>query len=361
MALALDLARRARGWTAPNPAVGAVIVLDGRIVGEGFTQPVGSHHAEVMALADARKRGFDPRGSTVYVTLEPCCHHGRTPPCTDALIEAGVSRVVAGVVDPWPAVHGGGLAALRAAGIEVDVGDAAEECGRQILGFQRALSAGLPEVTCKVATSLDGRIATANGESRWITSEEARVDGHLLRASHDAIAVGMGTVLADDPSLTTRLPPDAIAGRTPTHPVPVVFDTELQISADAAVFRHPRRPVVCCAIDAPARELPGDVVRVPRSPAGLDLGAALSALAARGLHRVLVEGGGRVHRSLLDDRLVDQVVAYIAPTVIPGGIPWVAGPAVAALADATRGRLVDVARVGADVRLEVRFRHRAEG
>lgn len=355
---ALDLARQGRGWTAPNPAVGAVVVRDGRVLGEGFTQPAGGHHAEIMALADCATRGADPTGATLYVTLEPCCHHGRTPPCTDAILRSKVARVVVGVLDPYPAVLGRSMDLLRAAGVDVELVDD-PGCARQILGFGRAVTAGLPEVTCKVAASLDGRIATATGESRWITSDEARTDGHRLRATHDAILVGAGTVLADDPTLTTRLPDDEPLGRPLTHPVPVVLDTRLRIPETARIFAHPRRPVLICAEDAPERDLPADIVRLPGGPA--DLRGALGALVQRGLHRVLVEGGGMVHRSLVDARLVDTLVLYLAPAVIPGGTPWIGGPPVPALADAARGEIEDVRRIGPDVRIDVRLRHALEG
>ncbi len=354
LARAVALARRGRGWTAPNPAVGAVLVRDGRVVGEGFTQPVGGHHAEVMALADCAVRGEDPAGATLYVTLEPCCHHGRTPPCTDAVLRSRVARVVVGVLDPFPVVLGRSMALLRAAGIRVDLVDDAD-CARQILGFGRAHTHGLPEVTCKVAASLDGRIATAAGESRWITGDAARVDGHRLRASHDAILVGIGTVLADDPALTTRLPDGEDLGRPVTHPVPVVLDTQLRIPADAAIFRHPRRPILVCGDDAPERDLPADIVRSGT------IEGTLRALAARGLHRVLVEGGARVHRSLVDARLVDTLVLYLAPLAIPGGIPWLAGDALGALGDAPRGEIVGTERLGSDLRVELRLKHLSEG
>jgi len=290
----------------------------------------------------------------MYVTLEPCCHHGRTPPCTDAILEAGVARVVVGVVDPFPPMRGEGLAILRRAGVEVALGEGSEACSALVRGFTRAITVGLPEVTLKVASSLDGRLATATGESQWITGPEARRDGHVLRASHDAVLVGSGTVRADDPALTVR----AIEGH---QPVPVVLDTELRIDASAKVFAHPRRPVLVCASDAPVRDLPADVVRVPRGEGGVDVEAALRALASRGLHRVLVEGGAQVHRALLDARLADTLVVYVAGVLVPGGVPWLGGPPVASLGDAVRLGAPEVAVIGDDVRLSWRLRHRSEG
>ncbi len=341
---ALALAWRGVGSTAPNPSVGAVVVRAGQLLGGGTTRPVGGPHAEVVALSAARAAGHDPAGSTMYVTLEPCGHHGRTPPCTEAILAAGVTRVVVGVVDPFPPMRGSSLALLRERGVEVELGVCAADAAAVVRGFTKAVTRGLPEVTCKVAASLDGRIATASGESQWITGQAAREHGHRLRGSHDAILVGAGTLRADDPRLTCRV--DGLP-----QPVPVVLDTELRADASAAIFAHPRRVVLLCALDAPERELGADVVRVPRGPGGLDARAALAALAARGLHRVLVEGGGQVHRALLDADLVDTVHLYLAPTLLPGGLPWLGGPPVESLAAALRFGAPVVQALGDDVLL----------
>lgn len=354
MKRALSLARAALGSTAPNPAVGAVLVRDGQTLGEGWTRPVGGDHAEVVAIADARSAGHDLAGATAYVTLEPCCHQGRTPPCTDALLAAGVTRVVVGTVDPFPKVQGQGIAQLRAAGVDVVVGVERDACERQILGFARALCDGLPEVTSKAAVSADGNIATASGESKWITGPLAREDGHRLRASHDAILVGIATILADDPRLNCRLPKDAIpAGHAiPRDPVPVILDTHLRIPADAQVFAAGRRALVICGPDAPDRELPAEVVRVALGPDGrVSITEALRAAASAGLHRVLVEGGGTVHRSVLDAGLVDTLHLYVAGVVVPGGRSWVGGPPLDKLGDARRMELSEVRRLGNDARL----------
>ncbi len=353
LGLALALARIARGWTAPNPAVGAVLVHGDRVVGRGFTQPVGEHHAEVMALRDALDRGETVRGATLYVTLEPCCHHGRTPPCTEAILAAGIARVVVGAVDPFPPMQGKSIALLRAAGVVVDLADD-PACRRQIRGFARAIAHGLPEVTAKAGISLDGKIATASGESRWVTSADSRRDAHALRLAHDAILVGVETILADDPLLTTRL--DG-APRPVSHPRPVVLDSDLRTPERARIFSHPVRPLFVCAEDAPARELPADIVRVPRR----DAEAALRAVALAGHHRVLVEGGGVVHRALLDRQLVDELVLYVAPTWLPGGRSWVGGAPLDSLELASRGEIVGTERCGPDVRLTIALRHCTEG
>lgn len=352
MARALDMARKSVGSTAPNPAVGAVIVRDGQVLGSGRTQPIGGPHAEVEAIRDAIERGHgDLSGASMYVTLEPCCHWGRTAPCTDAIIEAGLQRVVVGVVDPYPPMQGKGLRRLRSAGVEVDLGVRSDEAAEVVRGFTRTVTEGLPEVTCKVAMSLDGHIATQAGESKWITGADARADGHRLRASHDGILVGIGTVIADDPQLTCR---DA-AG---IDPVPVVLDTQLRVPLAARLLRGPVAPLILCADDAPPRQVPADVLRLPRGPGGVDIEQALRALAARGLHRLLVEGGGRVHRALFDAGLVDTLHVYVAGTLIPGGLPWLGGPPLGELSTAIRlGPPTSVTPLGADVRLTYRVPH----
>lgn len=354
MALAVQQAREALGTTAPNPSVGAVLVRDCQVLGRGHTQPVGGPHAEVMALRSARDAGHATEGATMYVTLEPCRHVGRTPPCTRALRDAGVSRVVVGAVDPYPPMQGKGLDELRANGISVDLGLRAEACAELVRGFARVVRNGLPEVTLKLATSIDGRIATATGESQWITGPEARRDGHRLRASHDAIAVGIGTVLADDPRLTTREVSDA-------HPVPVVFDSGLRTPEDAKLLQSPAGAVIVCAEDAPERDLPARILRVPRGDGGLDIEAAMRAVAAAGLHRVLVEGGGKLVRSVLDARLADELVLYLGSVMVPGGLPGIAGSPLAALSDALRPSLRSTSVLGNDVVIRYGLRHRLEG
>jgi len=354
MRQAVEMARRGLGLTAPNPSVGAVVVSDGQMLGEGHTRPVGGPHAERIAIRDALEKGRDLHGATLYATLEPCCHQGRTPPCTDAIIDSGIARVVVGIVDPFDAMQGKSLQLLRDAGIEVELGVLASECARVVRGFTRAITSGLPEVTCKAAITLDGRIATRSGESKWITGQAARTHGHCLRHEHDAILVGSGTLRVDNPKLTCRL-----AGGS--DPVPVVLDTEFRTQPYAAIFGSSQRPVLLVAEDAPERELPADIVRIPRSERGLDIEAALRALAARGLHRVLAEGGAGVHRSLLEARLVDNLCVFIAGMILPGGQSWVGGEPIADLGDALRFKgPPKVTQLGDDVLLTYLLQHAAE-
>jgi diaminohydroxyphosphoribosylaminopyrimidine deaminase/5-amino-6-(5-phosphoribosylamino)uracil reductase len=350
MRAALALARRGLGTVWPNPAVGCIIVTDGRVVGRGWTQPGGRPHAETEALARA---GAPARGGTAYVSLEPCAHWGKTPPCAEALIAAGVGRVVAALEDPDRRVAGQGLRRLAAAGIAVESGLCAEEAAEINAGFLTRIRQGRPLVTLKLATSLDGHIATASGQSRWITGPAARKRAHLLRAAHDAILVGTGTVLADDPELTCRLP-----GLGARSPVRVVLDRHLRIPPAAQVIAAARRvPTWLLTLpDAdPARRAVlaaagVALVDVPPEPAGgLDLAAALTALGARGITRLLVEGGARLAASLLRAGLVDRLAWFHAPLLIGGdGLPAVAGFNLSALADAPGCARVAVEEVGAD-------------
>ena len=345
MQRALGLAARGAGHTSPNPLVGCVLVRDGELLSEGWHRKVGGLHAEREALAALIAAGGTPEGATAYVTLEPCCHHGRQPPCTDALLEAGVSRVVVAMVDPDERVSGGGIERLRAAGVAVEVGLCEAAARRLNAAFISARVRQRPLVVLKAGVTLDGRIASAQGESRWITSPEARARGHELRHALDAILVGSGTLHADDPSLDTRLP-----GGGGVDAVPVVLDSRLRTPADAAVLRAGRRPIIACGAAAPQRSLSADILRVEAGPGGLDLHAVLAGLHARGIQSVLVEGGGRVHRSFLAAGLVDRVHLFVAPRVLAGGAGWVAGPGFR-LSDAPSMRLVDVGRVGPDAEL----------
>ncbi len=353
---ALSVAREGLGRTAPNPSVGAVVVsAEGERIGMGTSEPAGGAHAEVMAIRDAERAGHDLRGATMVVTLEPCCHHGRTPPCTDAIVVAGLQRVVAGMPDPFEEVRGRGFAKLRDAGLDVIVGCREAACARQVLGFARAQLEGLPEVTAKAAVSLDGRIATAAGDAEWITGAPARAHGRRLRLTHDAVVVGVGTALSDDPRLTARAP-----GRGPSwEPVPVVFDSTLRCPQELRLFHGPRRAVVVTTDAAPERSLPADVLRVAAGADGrVDPEAALRALASRGLHRLLVEGGGEIHGSLFAAGLVDTLYMYTAGVLIPGGRPWLGGSAVEPLARAARLQLDEVEQVGEDLCTVWRATHR---
>ena len=342
MQRALALAAQGQGRTAPNPMVGAVLVGSAGVLAEGWHRAPGLPHAEVDALS---KVGGRADGATLYVNLEPCCHTGRTPPCTEALLASGVRRIVVGMVDPDPRVRGRGIRALQDAGILVEVGLMAEECRRLNAPYLRARTRGRPLVALKAGVTLDGRIADEGGRSKWITSAAARAVAHQLRDRHDAVLVGSGTLLADDPSLNTRID----GGRDAR---PVVLDSCLRMPAGARVLSAGRPPLVFCRDDAPERpELDqAMIVRVPGTPAGLDLELVLSDLVARGIHSVLVEGGAKVHRSLLEAGVVDRIHLFVAPTVLAGGPGWMGGPPLA-LADAPRFQLVSADVVGPDVHL----------
>ena len=350
MRAALALARRGLGMVWPNPAVGCVIVNGGRIVGRGWTQPGGRPHAETEALARA---GAAARGATAYATLEPCCHWGRTPPCTDALIAAGIARVVGAFEDPDPRVAGGGAARLREAGIAVATGLCAAEAAEINAGFFCREKLGRPLVTLKLATSLDGRIATATGESRWITGAPARACAHLLRATHDAVLVGTGTVLADDPQLTCRLP-----GLEHHSPVRIALDRHLRLPAGARLCGSAKRTDLAAdaaeadqARQQALRHAGVEVITVDPDPLGqIDLASALATLGQRGLTRLLVEGGGRLAAALLRAGLVDRLVWLHAPSLLGGdGLPAVGALGLTALAEAPRFDRLSAETVGADL------------
>ncbi len=347
----LALARRALGRVWPNPAVGCVLVRDGVVVGRGWTQPGGRPHAETEALARA---GSLAQGATAYVSLEPCSHHGRTPPCAGALIAAGIARAVVAVEDPDPRVSGTGIEALRRAGIAVDLGLLAAEASEINAGFFLRLREGRPLVTLKTATTLDGRVATHTGESRWITGTAARARGHLLRATHDAIMVGIGTAVADDPELTCRLP-----GMDDRHPLRIVVDSHLRLSLTAKLVRSARQvPVWLIArFDADERRRRAfedagvEVIAIGADGDGRpDLHKVLAELGRRGLTRVLVEGGGHLAAALLRAGLVDRLVWFRASSVIGGdGRPAAAPLGVDRLIDAHRFARLAVAPCGDDV------------
>ncbi len=361
MARALELAERGRGLTSPNPMVGAVVVSGETIVGEGFHERAGGPHAEVRALAAAGARAG---GATLYVTLEPCSHHGRTPPCAPAVVAAGIRRVVVALVDPNPLVAGRGLAMLREAGVEVVEAILAQEAERQNRAFVTAMRLGRPHVTLKAAMTLDGRIADIHGVSKWITGPEARGVAHRLRRDSDAIVVGVGTALQDDPALTVRL-----ERSWPREPYRVVLDTKARTPADARLITAGTRAraLVIVGEDAsPARVAAlaasgATVIPVPTCRGRVDLGAALSALAAREVRAVLVEGGGELHGAFLDAGLVDRVAVFLAPRLLGGRA---ATPAVGGVGRALGRALavvdVEVTRVGDDLLVEGDVR-RADG
>lgn len=362
MRWALQLAAQARGRTSPNPMVGAVVVRHGEQVGWGVHKAAGEPHAEAEALARA---GPLAAGATLYVNLEPCDHHGRTPPCTEAILAAGIHRVVVALEDPDPRVRGRGLRRLLHAGVQVEAGVLEEEARRLNAAYVKHRTAGLPWVTAKWAASLDGRIATRTRASRWITGPEAREYAHRLRDQHDAVLVGIGTALQDDPSLTCRLP----GGRDPLR---VVVDSRLRLPAHARMLREGSSPVVVATTPEAHPErirqltVAGAQVWVCDPEAGrVCLRDLLRRLAEHGVLSMLAEGGAEVHASLLEAGLVDRVVAFVAPVVLGGqGAPGpVAGVGVSEVSEALRLRDVRVRRLGADlcVEGEVQGRLRGEG
>jgi len=351
MQAALALARRGLGSVWPNPAVGCVLVKDGRVVGRGWTQPGGRPHGETEAL---KRAGDAAQGATAYVSLEPCCHWGRTPPCTDALVAAGVARVQMPIEDPDPRVSGQGIARLRAAGVAVEIGLCAEAAAEIDAGFFLRVRQGRPLVTLKLATTRDGQLATSAGESRWITGELARERAHLLRASHDAVMIGSNTVITDDPLLTCRLP-----GLDHRSPVRIVLDSRLTVPLTARVVAEARQvPTWFITLrhgDAARREAllqcGVELIEVPATPAHLvDMTIAFLELGRRGLTRVLVEGGSTLAAVLLRAGLVDRLAWFHAPALIGGdGIPAVAGFGLAHLAEAPRFERLSLETVGEDV------------
>ena len=339
MAQALCLARLALGQVSPNPAVGAVIVRDGEIVGRGYTQPPGSAHAEIVALLQA---GGAARGGTLYVTLEPCCHYGRTPPCTGAVAEAGIAEVHMAMLDPNPVVGGKGEEELRRQGIRTYVGEHEEEAREVNEAYIKFIATGVPFVVAKFAMSLDGKIATRTGDSRWISSSESRRYVHSLRHTADAIMVGVNTVLADDPQLTSRC--GDRGGKTRKQPLRVIVDSQGRTPATARVFGEPGRTLL--VLGRPAN--PGATKALSRTDAELvemateegliDLAELLRELGRRDITSVLVEGGGALLGSLFDRHLVDKVIAFVAPIVIggAGAVTAVGGRGAEMVADAVR-------------------------
>ena len=365
MAHALRLAERGLYTTDPNPRVGCVVARDGEIVGEGWHCRAGEAHAEVYAL---RQAGDRARGADVYVTLEPCSHQGRTPPCADALIAAGVARVVCAMQDPNPRVAGEGLARLTRSGIRVEKGVLQNEAEDLNPGFIRRMRRGMPWVRCKMAMSLDGRTALANGESRWITGEAARRDVHYWRARSSAVLTGIGTVLADDPALTVRLEAPLAerqaCGAEIRQPLRVVLDTHLRIPATARVLKQPGRTLLFSAA-APdqATALTAAGVRVEyASPlsedAGMDLVAVLQRLAQEGVNELWVEAGPTLSGAILQAGLVDELIIYMAPLLMGDAARGLFQmPAFTHLADCMALDISDVRAVGKDWRLRARIRN----
>ena len=359
---ALGLATQALFLSNPNPRVGCVITSrTGEIVGKGSTQRAGGPHAEIMALRDAQARGQDLQGATAYVTLEPCSHHGRTGPCCDALIAAGITRVVASLADPNPLVSGQGFARLRAAGIEVSVGEGAQESFELNIGFFSRMVRKTPWVRMKMAASLDGTTALPNGESQWITSSAARADGHAWRARACAVLTGIGTVLEDNPRLDVR----DVA--TPRQPHVVVVDSQLQTPPDARLFIAGRVCYIYCAGSndttfqerKQALESQGAVVvELPNAQNKVDLSAMLADLAAKGVNELHVEAGTKLNGSFIREGLVDEMLVYLAPCMLGEGLAMAHfGP----LTQLDQGLSLDfksVEKIGPDVRILARVKGR---
>ncbi len=344
MRLALDLAGQRLGTTSPNPTVGAVLVRQGEVVGQGVTQPVGGPHAEVEAIREA---GEKAAGAVLYVTLEPCAHHGRTPPCVDRVLSSGIARVVCAMIDPDARVSGRGVERLRQAGVEVTVGVLEREARRLNAYYVKHRTTGLPFVVLKLAQSLDGRIATASGDSKWITGEAARRRAHGLRSRVDAVLVGAGTVVADDPMLTVRM----VEGRDPAR---IVVDSALRIPEKARIL-GPGRVIVATADRADEgrarrlRERGAEVWRFPGADGRVDLRALVAELGRKDFLSVMIEGGGQVAASALRAGLVDQVQVFIAPRLIGAGVGAVGGLNIAGITEAVRLADVEVEPVGDDL------------
>jgi diaminohydroxyphosphoribosylaminopyrimidine deaminase/5-amino-6-(5-phosphoribosylamino)uracil reductase len=348
MRRAIDLAEAALGIPNPNPAVGAVVLdANGQVVGEGSTAPIGGPHAEVVALAAA---GQAAQNGTLFVSLEPCNHQGRTGPCTAAIVAAGITRVVYAVDDPHDDA-GGGAAQLRAAGIEVDAGVLADEARAELEPWLVATAQRRPYLTWKYAATLDGRTAAADGTSQWITGEGARLDVQFLRAASDAVIVGIGTVLADDPALTVRVVD------IPRRPLRVVVDTDARTPSTAKVLDGSAPTLVAVATGAPSdrvaalRESPAEVVELPRSDEGVDLAALLAALYERECYQLLLEGGSRLATSFLAQGFLDRVVAYLAPALLGAGSPVVGDFGVGTIDGALRLAPKGMTYLNPDVRL----------
>lgn len=353
---ALALAQQSVGLSEPNPRVGCIIGhADGRVLASGFTQEAGGDHAEAAALRAARAAGIDLRGATAWVTLEPCAHHGRTPPCADALVAAGLARVVVGIGDPFHLVAGRGVEQLRAAGIVVDFGDeaTARACRELNIGFHSRVERGRPWVRMKIAASLDGRTALPDGTSQWITAETARADGHAWRRRAGAVLSGIGTVLEDDPRLDVRLVPTA------RQPLRVVVDSHLMTPPTARLLAPPGAVLIFGAAEEPARidalrALGAEVVLLPGEHGKVDLAAMVADLAHRGINELHVEAGHKLNASLLRAGLVDELLVYLAPMLLGDGREMAALGTLATLGAAERWHFTELARVGTDVRLLAR-------
>jgi len=351
---ALALAKQALFITTPNPRVGCVICSSsGEVLGEGHTQAAGLAHAEIMALRDAQARGHDVQGATAYVTLEPCAHHGRTGPCCDALIDAGITKVVASVQDPNPKVAGLGLARLRTAGIQVEVGLGVQEASELNIGFFKRMEHGTPWLRLKSAQSLDGQTALLNGQSQWITGEAARLDGHHWRARACALLTGIGTVLQDNPLMNVR------GVTTPRQPHLLLVDSRLQTPLDARLWNTSRHVVIYhaerdAAKEAVLKRQGAELVYLPGAGHKVDLIAMVQDMGQRAYNEVHIEAGHKLNGSLLNAGLVDELLIYIAPVLLGAGQPMAALPLLEKIDDAMSWAFTQPTLVGADLRVLAR-------
>ena len=351
--LAIQLANKGRYLPSPNPSVGCVITVNGLVSGQGHTLRAGSPHAEIMALQDATSRGNSVEGATAYVTLEPCSHHGRTGPCCDALIAAGIKKVVVSIQDPNPLVSGQGIARLRAAGIEVEVGPGAAESRELNIGFFSRMIRKTPWVRMKIAASLDGTTALANGQSQWITSQEARADGHAWRARSCAVLTGIGTVLQDNPRLDVRLV------ETPRQPHMVVVDSRLETPLDAHLFIAGRALYIYAAGKNDAKKAAleargATVVYLPDANSKVDLAAMMKDLAQREINELHVEAGSKLNGSLIRAGLVDEFLVYVAPKLLGSGQGMAAFGPLQQLSEAIKLQFLSAVLVGSDLRVVAR-------
>ena len=353
---ALQLAIQARGVCDPNPRVGCVIVKNNQVIGRGFTQVVGSHHAEIMALQDVKQQGHDSLGATVYVTLEPCCHHGKTPPCTSALIEAQIAKVVIATLDPNPLVSGQGVAQLQAQGIEVQTGLFEFQAMMQNLGFMKRMRDGSPWVRLKMASSLDGITALPNGKSQWITSEAARADGHQWRSQANVLLTGIGTVLADNPQLNVRGVP------VMKQPLRAIIDSQLDIPLDAQILHNGTTIMYCASCESsPSKEkkaaltdLNVQVIELPNPHGKVDLPAVLKHLAANyEANEVHVEAGFKLNGSLIREECVDELLIYLAPQLLGAGSGLANIGPLESLPNKNAWEFIDQQCIGSDLRLRL--------
>lgn len=353
MALALEWAAKGLFITTPNPRVGCVIVKDRRVIGAGHTQPAGQAHAEVQALSDAAARGADVRGATAYVTLEPCSHHGRTPPCADALIRAGLGRVVSAIADPNPLVAGQGLARLQAAGIETACGVLEEQARELNIGFFSRMQRARPWVWMKAAASLDGKTALHDGQSQWITGQAARDDGHWWRARACAVLTGIGTVLEDDPQLNVR------AIDTPRQPRRIVIDSRLQISPQARILSGGGTWIVAAHSnpekEAQLRDQGAEILLLPNPQGKVDLPALMRELGRRQINEVHVEAGFKLNGSLIREHCVDELLLYLAPSLLGDAQGMFDLGTIDALRDKRTLSFHEVKQIGSDLRILARF------